>query len=76
MTAMRLCDIKECGPKREHGDIEGLKQSIKDVGLINIRVRTKRLPLGDESQGLVQRRERWNPAGCESRKPILLLQKF
>jgi len=32
---IKLSEIKETEPKRDHGDITGLKQSIKEVGLIN-----------------------------------------
>lgn len=32
---IKLADIKNAGPKREHGDISDLKTSITDVGLIN-----------------------------------------
>jgi N6-adenosine-specific RNA methylase IME4 len=35
MAKMRLAEIKDSSPKREHGDIESLKQSIREVGLIN-----------------------------------------
>ena len=32
---MRIADIKKIEPKREHGDIANLKQSIESIGLIN-----------------------------------------
>jgi len=32
---LKLSELKETGSKRDHGDISGLKQSIKEVGLIN-----------------------------------------
>ena len=35
MNKKNLCDLKNTKPKREHGDISSLKQSIADVGLIN-----------------------------------------
>ena len=35
MNRKNLCDLKNTKPKREHGDISSLKQSIADVGLIN-----------------------------------------
>jgi N6-adenosine-specific RNA methylase IME4 len=35
MAKMMLVDIKDSGAKREHGEIEGLKQSINEIGLIN-----------------------------------------